>query len=369
MRQFSSSAAHAIHAEMNRLRREAKRIYNFGSGSPSLPNHPRVLEEVEKTVKGQISPYAPVGGLEEVREAAAHWMNQRYGSQYGIDHTIVTCGGKFALFAALMVLLEPGEEVVFGAPYWPSYPDMIRISGGIPKPISVNEKTDWKITPEDLKRNAGKKTRVFLFNNSTNPTGAHYSKEEVAALLQTAHALGLWIISDEVCSELVYDNAKFISCAAFPEYRSRMVVIESCSKNFAMGGYRVGFALAEVETIQSMIAVQSQTTTGTSFISQRAAFGALHHARDVSMQVRRTMDQRRKLFFYTYNQLFQTSFKPVASGLYFFAKVSGSCEDILRRAHVALLPGDAFGLEGYARFSFTESEEEIVEGLKAFRKF
>lgn len=367
MRQFLPSATNAANAEMDRLRKSGIRIYNFGSGDPAVPNHPAVLAEVEKALREKVSPYAPVGGILELRQSAAHWMHLRYKREFGIERTIVTCGGKFALFAALQVLLDPGDEVLFAAPYWPSYPDIVRLAGGVPKPIAVEEKRHWKITPEDLRCHTGKKSRVFLFNNGCNPTGALYSKEEVAALLKTAHEMGLFVLSDEVYSELVYDEGKYTSCASFPEYRS--VIVESCSKNFAMAGYRVGFAFGEPEIIKNMIAVQSQATTGTSFISQRAAIGALRHFEEASRSVRDAMDRRRKLFFRTYNELFGTSFKPVDSALYFFVKIKGTCEEILKNAHVALVPGAAFGMEGYARFAFSESEEEIVEGLTAFKSF
>jgi len=369
MRDFQPSATNAVSAEMNRMRKAGIQIYNFGSGDPAVPNHPAVRQAVEKALAEKISPYAPVGGLIDLREEAAKWMNRRYGSEFGIDHTIVTCGGKFALFAALTVLLDPGEEVLFAAPYWPSYPDIVRLAGGVPKPVALDEKRHWKIHPEDLRRHAGKKSRIFIFNNGCNPTGALYSREEVEALLKTAQELGLFVVSDEVYSEIVYDGAKFVSCAAFPEHRSRTVVIESCSKNFAMAGYRVGFAFADPKIVRNMIAIQSQATTGTSFVSQRAAIAALRHSKEASALVRETMDRRRKLFFKAYNALFGTSYKPPASALYFFVKIRGSCEEILKKAHVALVPGAAFGMEGYARFAFSESEEEITEGLKAFKSF
>lgn len=368
MREFKPSPTNAVNAEMNRMRKAGMRIYNFGSGDPVVPNHPAILKEAAKAISQEISPYAPVAGLTEVREAAAQWMNRRYKSAYGIDQTIVTCGGKFALFAALQVLLDPGSEVLFAAPFWPSYPDIITLAGGVPKPVAIDEKSHWKITPEDLKRHAGKRTRVFLFNNGCNPTGALYSKEEVGALLKAAHEAGLYVLSDEVYSEIVYDGAKYISCALFPEYSNRTVIVESCSKNFAMAGHRVGFAFAEPGIIKNMIAVQSQTTTGTSFVGQRAALAALQHSKETSALVREAMDQRRKLFFRTYNELFGTSYKPTVSALYFFVRIKGGCEEILKTAHVALVPGAAFGMEGYARFSFSESEEDIVKGLKAFKK-
>lgn len=367
MREFKPSATNAINAEMQRMRAEGIRIYNFGSGDPMVPNHPAVLREVEKALRDHFSPYAPIGGLLQLRKMAAEWMNRRYASRFGVDQTIVTCGGKFALFAACQVLLEPGEEVLFAAPYWPSYPDIIRLAGGVPKPIAVDERTDWKLTPEALLHYAKSGARVFLFNNGCNPTGALYSFEEVASLLEAASKAGLHIISDEVYSEIVYDGARYVSCASFPEYSA--VIIESCSKNFAMAGYRVGFGFAPTTIIQNMIAVQSQSTTGTSHISQWAALGALHHAEEAASLVRDAMDRRRKLFFEIYNELFHTSLKPVPSALYLFVALKESCEEILHRAHVALVPGAAFGMKGYARFAFSENEAAIVEGLKALKSF
>lgn len=247
---------------------------------------------------------------------------------------------------------------------------MVHLAGGVPKPIRVHEQEHWKLTPQELKRHLTKKSRVLIFNNACNPTGALYSREEVGELLNVAAEAGLFIISDEVYSEMVYDGAHYVSCASFPEHRTRSVIIQSCSKNFAMAGWRVGFAFAEPSLIKNMIAVQSQTTTGTCRVSQKAAFAAIEHADEAATSVRQEMDKRRLLFFRTYNRLFQKSVPAVPSTLYYFAKIGKkSCEEILEKAHVALVPGIAFGVDGYARFAFSESEEDIVQGLEALYKF
>lgn len=369
MREFKPSATNAINAEMNRMRNAGIRVYNLGSGDPIIPNHPAVLKAAEEEIRQRVSPYAPVGGLTELRKATAHWMNRRCQTQYESDHAIVTCGGKFAIYDALQVLLEPGDEVLFASPYWVSYPDIVRLTGGVPKPIRVHQEEHWKLTPQELKRHLTKKSAVFLFNNGCNPTGALYSRKEIEALLHVAAEANLSVISDEVYSELVYDGAHYVSCASFPFILPRLIVIQSCSKNFAMAGWRVGFAFATPDLIKNMIAVQSQTTTGTSRVSQKAALGVLQHADEAALSVRKAMDKRRLLFFRTYNRLFHASEAPVASTLYFFGKTKKSCEEILEKAHVALVPGIAFGVEGYARFAFSESEEEIVEGLEALHKF
>lgn len=354
------SATGAISAKAQEMRAKGIRVYNFAAGDPVLPNHPLLLQAAQKVLQEGHSPYAPIAGLTELRTAAADWMNRRYGSSLKVDETVVTVGGKFGIYAALQVLVKEGDEVIIPAPFWVSYPEMVKFASATP----VIVQTRWKLTPELLKKHLTKKTRVLILNNACNPTGVLYSQEEIGELLQIAAEANVFVISDEVYSELVFDGTAYASCALFPEYRSNVLIIESCSKNFGMAGWRVGFAFGPKERIDSIIALQSQSTTGTSYISQKVALTALKHSGEITEYVRGAMDRRRKLFFETYNRLFGTSIKPPPSSLYYFAKMD-NVEEILNKAHVALVPGSAFGVEGYARFAFTESEDEIVKGLEA----
>lgn len=357
------SATGAISAKAQEMRAQGIRVYNFAAGDPVLPNHPLLLEAAQKVLQDGHSPYAPIAGLTELRISAARWMNERYNSFFQLDETVITVGGKFGIYAALQVLVREGDEVIIPAPHWVSYPEMVHLAKATP----IIVQTAWKLTPELLRANITPKSRVLILNNACNPTGVLYTKTEIAELLSIAVQAGMMVISDEVYSEIVFDEAKFISCASFPEYRSNVLIIESCSKNFAMAGWRVGFAFGPKELIDSIIALQSQSTTGTSFISQKVALAALHHSRTIAAYVRDAMDSRRKLFFATFNRLFGTNIKPPAAALYFFAEID-NVEEILTQAHVALVPGIAFGVEGYARFAYTESEEEIVKGLEALNK-
>jgi aspartate/methionine/tyrosine aminotransferase len=232
------------------------------------------------------------------------------------------------------------------------------------KATPVIVQTRWKLTPELLKANITPKTRVLILNNGCNPTGVLYSQEEIGELLRIASEANLFVISDEVYSELVFDAAEYVSSASFPEYRANVLIIESCSKNFAMAGWRVGFAFGPKELIAQIIALQSQSTTGTSYISQKVALVALQNSKEITSYVREAMGKRRTVFFDTYNRLFGTHIKPPPSALYYFAKMD-NVEEILNKAPVALVPGIAFGVEGYARFAYSESEEEIIQGLEA----
>jgi aspartate aminotransferase len=373
MRQLTPSATGVIQAAANQMRKKGLEVYNFGTGDPILANHPAILEAAQEVIRDKMSPYAPFAGMTELRQSAADWMNRRYGARFEVKETVVCCGGKFGIYAALQILLAPGEEVLVPAPYWVSYPEMVHLANAHPIIIPASEKTKWKISAKEMVARITPKTRVILLNNACNPTGALYSRQEIADLLLAAKEAGLMVISDEVYSEIVYDGAEFVSCSSFPEHRSHVIIIESCSKNFAMAGWRVGFAFGPSEVIANMIALQSQSTSGTSLISQQAALGALRHADEVSAYVRHAMDRRRKLFFQTYNKLFQTNIPPISSTLYFFTQIGKDsmkeCEKILNESRVALVPGIGFGMEGYARFAFSEEEALIEKGLQAFHQF
>ena len=371
MKQLKPSATGIISSKASEMRKNGIHVHNFAAGDPILANHPVILKAAALAVSEGVSPYAPIAGLIELRQAAADWMNRRYDSKFDVSQTIVTCGGKFGIYAALQILLEAGDEVLIPAPYWVSYPEMTSLAHGTPKIVPTSEASDWKMTPEVLKSHLTKRSRVLILNNACNPTGALYTRKEIGELLAIAKEAHLIVISDEVYSELVFDGAEFVSCSSFPEHRSRVLVIESCSKNFGMAGWRVGFAFGPKELIANMIALQSQCTTGTSFISQKAALAALLHADEVASYVRSAMDKRRRLFFQTFNRLFGTDLPPVASTLYFFAKIGSDsmkvCEHLLAQSRVALVPGIGFGLEGYARFAFSEEEAAIVKGLEALK--
>ncbi|MBU6382996.1 MAG: pyridoxal phosphate-dependent aminotransferase [Verrucomicrobia bacterium] len=349
------SATGAISAKADELRRKGRRVYNFSVGDIILRNHPLLIEAAQKVLHEGVSPYPPIAGLFELRTAASQWMNERYGSSYSVEQTVVTTGGKFGIYAALQVLLNPGDEVIIPAPYWVSYPEMVQLAKG--KPVIVQ--TRWKLTPELLQKAITPKTKALILNNACNPTGALYSREELEALMQVALKAKLWIISDEVYSEIVFDGAQFISLAQFPSMQERCIIIESCSKNFAMAGWRVGFAFGPQKIIDQIIALQSHSTTSTSYMSQKVALAAVQNWKTVAEYVRESLRPRRKLFFDT----LQVEAPP--SAIYYFAKVDG-CEEILEKTGVALVPGAAFGTPGYARFSFSATESEIREGLKAF---
>lgn len=335
-------------------KKAGEQVYNFAAGEPFLPNHPAVIAAVEAGLKHKPVLYAPLKGMAELRQAAADWMNRTYGTSYSLDQTIVTAGAKYALFAALQALIDVQDEVLIAAPYWVSYPEMIKLCGGEPNIIHTESTNGWKITPQDIKECCTKRTKALLINNCCNPTGAVYTRQELQAILETVQELGLFLISDEVYSELVYAGS-FVSCGAFPEFAASTIVVQSCSKNFGMTGWRVGFAFAQAPIIEAIALFQGHMTTGTSTVSQWAALAALEHADEIIASLRPEMQQRRDFCCNLLQQLFETPVALPEGSLYLFlsleqlqAKDRSSvdyCMKVLKNGNVVLVPGEAFGKE------------------------
>lgn len=216
----------------------------------------------------------------------------------------------------------------------------------------------------------------MILNPASNPTGAFYTKTELAALLKIAQERELIVISDEVYSGLVFTNDPFISCGSFPEYEERVIVIQSCSKNFGMTGWRIGFALSSEEMTKKLVDYMGQTMSGTAILSQWAAVSALNHADEVTSYVKMEMEKRRELFFKTIRALFSPQIEATPSSLYAFialkelgvtVEAPQFCQEALIKANIALVPGEAFGEPGYVRFAFTSQEDEILKGLTSLR--
>jgi len=368
-----------IHDLANQKKKEGIHIFNFAAGEPVIPVHPFILEAAEKEMNKGYIPYPPVLGIPELRKAAAKWMDERYGCPYLLENTIVTPSGKFALFLLLQALIEKDDEVMLFSPYWVSYPPMVQLCGGKAIAIPSLKKNNWRLPVHELDKHLTSKTKVIILNNACNPTGALYSREEIADLLKFAKQHDLFVISDEVYSEINYTHHPFISCGFFPEYKERIAVVQSCSKNFGMTGWRIGFIFTQPTLLQKLAILQSQSLTTTSIVSQWGALGAVEHAREVSLYVKKAMQKRRDLFLDSFKQRFGISLTPPTSAIYQFISLEELnviqhdsvlfCEKLLQEANVALTPGLAFGQEGYVRFAFSEKEEEIVKGVNALKTF
>ena len=233
-----TSATVAINSMALLKKQRGEKVHNFAAGDPILPSHPKVIEAVMKELASKHVLYPPVAGRADLRKEACHWVNTLYNCAYEEENTLVTAGGKFAIFAALQILLKEGDEVLIPSPYWVSYPQITRMFKGVPVILPTHQ---WKLTPETLKTALTPRSKILILNSACNPTGALYSKEELEALLKIAEEEGLFVISDEVYSGIVYDGHRFYSCGMLA--KNRVLVVQSCSKNFGMTGWRVGLRL------------------------------------------------------------------------------------------------------------------------------
>ena len=374
-----SSATLTINSLVLKKKAAGERVYNLNAGEPIMPAPEAVIEAVLKAMREGKTQYPPVAGIPELRSAAVEWMNLKSQTEYRLEQCLITCGGKFGLYALFQALLNPGDEVLLAAPYWVSYPSLVRIFGGLPKIVSTMETSGWKVTVNALEKLVSPRTKIVIINNATNPTGALYNRSELKDILAFAEAHDLLVISDEVYSGLVYDNNEFISSGSFTEYQDRVVVVESCSKHFAMTGWRVGLGFGPKEIIDILTTIQSQSTSGTASISQWAALAAFRQAEVLASNLRAEMQRRRNALVNALASAFQPAPPSPPASLYLFVSLKALgvdeqnsavfCERLLDQAGVALAPGAAFGQDGYVRFSFGDTIHNLEAGARALYTF
>ncbi len=355
-----------------------QKVFNFAAGDPQIVCDAHIISCAEKEIDTGKCCYPPLRGIPLLRSLATEWMNTSYHANYCAEECLVTPGGKMALYLTLQALIRPDDEVLILSPYWVSYPEMIKLFGGKPVVVPCLEKNGWKVELGKLSSAVTAKTKALLINNACNPTGVLYTREEISVIVDFAIKNKLCIISDEVYSEMVYAKGSFISFSSLSPCRDNLVVIQSCSKNFGMTGWRVGFAFAPKKFIDALSLLASQSITATSFAAQHAAIGALENKESLSAHICTLMKKRRDLFFLSLKNHFAKDFLLPPSSLYLFVSLkqlgiegmdcTTFCERLLEEGCVAAVPGIAFGCEGYVRFAFGESEEDIKQGVEALAK-
>ena len=354
-------------------------VFNLSAGEPKLPPHPLIMQGAADALTQGKTFYPPVSGMPALKVLACEWMNSAYACQFEPENCLVVNGGKLGIYLLLQLLLNQGDEVLIVSPYWVSYPTITTLFGGVTKIIETSASNGWKLTPELLKKACGLNTKILILNNGTNPTGALYSTSELAALLKIAYDNDLLIISDEVYSGLSYDDSTYVSCGAFPEYQQRVVIIQSCSKNFSMTGWRVGFVFAPNNLIKALSALISQSTSGVTTISQWAAISALTHVNTINTWVKTNMQYRRNILITALEASFAITINYPRSALYVLMSLqdlgikditsTAFCELALTHANVALVPGDAFGKQSFVRLSFGASPSDLTLGVQALADF
>jgi len=374
------SATVTINSIATQKKKAGERVYNLSAGEPIMNTAQYLKETVDWAMESGQTLYPPVAGIDELRAKAVEWMNKNYKSNYAPKNTLITCGGKFGIYLLLQALLNDGDEVIVISPYWVSYPPMVSLFGGRPVIVQTEESDHWKCRPGQIAAAAGPKTKLLILNNGSNPTGVLYTENELREILKVCQEKNILVMSDEVYSGLTYDGKEYTSCGSFWDFADRVIVIQSCSKNFGMTGWRVGMVFAPEEITKKLITLQGQSITGTSVVSQWAAVAALEKAEKITPEINKEMKHRRDIFTDTFNELFPAAnLKAPHSAFYSFIPMHAFnrdfrddvkfCERALEEGNVAMVPGTAFGKPGYVRASFGAKPEELKDALKALAEY
>ena len=377
----------AMDAKAKAMRRQGIDVISFSVGEPDFDTPAHIREAAAAAMEQGHTRYTPAGGIPELKEAIQEKLARVNGLEYTPDQIVVSVGAKHALYNAFQVLLDRGDEVIIPAPYWVSYADQVRLAGGEPVIVSTTEESGFKLTAEQLREHLTPRTRALVLNSPCNPTGAVYSREELAALAEVvlAHPECL-IIADEIYEAFVYDGHEHVSIASLsPEVKARTLVINGVSKMYAMTGWRIGYAAGPKELIQAMADLQSQSTSNPTSISQWAAVAALRGPQEPVAQMVAAFRKRRDLIVEGLRALPGVTCQVPLGAFYVFPRVDAvfgkrygdtvinNSQDLamalLNEAHVALVPGSAFGYEGYLRLSYAASESQIRAGLERMARF
>ncbi len=378
---ISESATLAVDAKAKALKAAGEPVIGFGAGEPDFPTPDYIVQAAIEAAKDpRYHRYSPAGGLPQLKEAIAAKTKRDSGYAVEASQVLVTNGGKQAVYQSFAALLDPGDEVLLPAPYWTTYPEAIKLAGGVPVEVFAGPEQGYKVTVAQLEAARTERTKVLLFVSPSNPTGAVYTAEETAEIGRWAYEHDLWVITDEIYEHLVYDGLEFTSMAtAVPELAEQIVILNGVAKTYAMTGWRVGWMIGPEDVIKAATNLQSHATSNVANISQMAALAAVQGPLDEVHKMREAFDRRRKLIVEELNKVEGFDCPTPQGAFYAYADVRGtfgrtiggvtitSSADlaavILDQAKVATVPGEAFGPSGYLRLSYALGDEDIREGL------
>jgi aspartate aminotransferase len=374
------SATMAVVAEAAKLKAQGANLVEFGAGEPHFPTPQHIKDAAITAIQQNCTKYTAVAGIPELRAAIAQRHATDFGSNYKAEEAIASTGGKLALFNAIQVLVDHGDEVILPVPYWVSFKDIVEYAGGRCVYAETDESEDFRLTPEMIERKISSNTRAIILNSPNNPSGAVMSPDEFTAILRMAHRRGIYVIADECYVYLNYTGKNF-SAGSVTDAREHIVIVGSLSKTYAMTGWRLGYALAPASITSALTKLQSQNTSSSAHMIQKAAVAALTGPQNCVAEMKagyielrdQVLDELAKIpgiscvrpdgAFYVYPNV----------SAYFGRQGINSAAEVAKRllheAHVVTVPGEAFGTRDHIRLSYATSSEEIKKGLKWMREW
>jgi aspartate/methionine/tyrosine aminotransferase len=383
---IAESATLAVDAKAKALKAAGRPVIGFGAGEPDFPTPGYI---VEAAVAAAADPanhrYTPAAGLPDLRRAVAAKTARDSGYEVAPEQVLVTNGGKQAVYQAFATILDPGDEVVLPAPYWTTYPEAIRLAGAEPVEVFAGEDAGYLVTVDQLEAARTDRTKALLFCSPSNPTGAVYPQEQVAAIGRWAHEHGIWVVTDEIYEHLVYDGVRAASVVVeVPELAETCIVLNGVAKTYAMTGWRVGWMIGPKDVVKAASNLQSHLSSNVANVSQRAAVAALSGDLSAAHEMRTAFDRRRRTIVSMLNDI-PGVFCPTPQGAFYaYPSVRGVLGKslrgrtpqtsvdlaslILEEVEVAVVPGEAFGPSGYLRLSYALGDDDLVEGVSRLQK-
>jgi len=381
IKQLAPSMTLAVSAKAKQLRAEGIDVIGFGAGEPDFDTPGHIKEAAKQAIDEGFTKYTPSSGIPELREAICEKFKKDNGLDYTPDQILVSCGAKHSIYNALQAMIDPGDEVIFQAPYWVSYPEMVKAAGGRPVIIQAGVDQDFKMTPEQVRNAITDRTALCIINSPSNPTGAVYSRDELLAIVDVLAERGIPVLSDEIYEKILYDGLEHTCVAALrPEFKDTTILVNGVSKTYSMTGWRIGYLAAPADFVAAAKRLQDHSTSNPASISQKAALAALRGDQSPSAQMVEAFDERRRYIVEVLNAIPGVRCPRPQGAFYVFPDVSGVygkdlgggktvnsslefCEYLLDTARVAVVPGIAFGDDRCVRLSYATSLEAIKEGV------
>ncbi len=383
---IAESATLAVDAKAKALKAAGRPVIGFGAGEPDFPTPDFIVAAAEQACADPRNHrYSPAGGLPELKEAIAAKTLRDSGVEVAPNQVLVTNGGKQAVYEAFATLLDPGDQVLLPAPYWTTYPEAIRLAGGIPVEVVADETQGYLVTVDQLEAARTDRTQALLLCSPSNPTGAVYAPEQIRAIGEWALANGIWVVTDEIYEHLVYGDAVFSSVLAeVPELADTCVVLNGVAKTYAMTGWRVGWMIGPSDIVKAATNMQSHLTSNVANVSQRAALAAVTADLSAVDAMREAFDRRRHTIVSMLSEIDGVVCPTPDGAFYAYPSVAGLlgreirgrvpttsaqlAEVALDEVEVAVVPGEAFGPSGYLRLSYALSDDDLVEGVSRLQR-
>ncbi|MFB2647173.1 pyridoxal phosphate-dependent aminotransferase [Raphidiopsis sp. BLCC-F218] len=375
--QVTPSITLAITAKAKGMRKEGIDVCSFSVGEPDFDTPAHVIDAATKALKEGKTKYGPAAGEPKLREAIANKLKSDNGLDYKPENVLVTNGGKHSLYNLIMALIEPGDEVIIPAPYWLSYPEMVTLAGGRSVIVPTYADNGYKISVQQLKQAITSKTKLFVLNSPSNPTGMVYTLEEIRDLAQVIVEADIFVVSDEIYEKILYDGSQHISIGSLgEEIFSRTLISNGFAKGYSMTGWRLGYLAGPLEIIKAATTIQGHSTSNVCTFAQYGAIAALEGSQDCVEEMRQAFAQRRQVMYDGINSIPGLTCARPNGAFYLFPDISKTglrslefCDALLESHQVAVIPGVAFGADNNIRLSYATDMTTIRKGVERLDKF